>query len=144
MLKLIYLSKWQNWEQPLLYRWKNVMSKRILVIDDDEDILEILHIVFQEEGYEVVLSNTGDAAEHIQIIHPDLILLDVRIEGSKKRGDEICAELKEQYKEEKMPIILVSAESDLELLANECGADHYISKPFDIYQLLMHVQKILV
>ncbi|WP_428327836.1 response regulator transcription factor [Mucilaginibacter sp.] len=119
------------------------MSKRILVIDDDEDILEILHIVFQEEGYEVILSNTGKAAEHIQIIHPDLILLDVRIEGSAKRGDEICAELKEQYKE-KMPIILVSAETDLEVLANECGADYYISKPFDIYQLLMQVQKFLV
>ena len=124
--------------------WKNVMSKRILVIDDDEDILEILHIVFQEEGYDVVLSNTGEAAEHIQVIHPDLILLDVRIEGSAKRGDEICAELKERYKEEKMPVILVSAETDLEVLANQCGADHYISKPFDIYQLLMQVQKFLV
>ena len=119
------------------------MSKRILVIDDDEDILEILHIVFREEGYDVVLSNTGEVAEHIQVIHPDLILLDVRIEGSPKRGDEICAELKEHYKE-KMPIILVSAETDLAGLANECGADYYINKPFDIYQLLMQVQKFLV
>lgn len=120
------------------------MSKRILVIDDDEDILELLHIVFQEEGYDVVLSNTGEAAEHIQVIHPDLILLDVRIAGSAKRGDEICAELKKQFKNEKMPIILLSAETDLEILANKCGADHYVSKPFDIYQLLIQVQKHLV
>lgn len=119
------------------------MSKRILVIDDDEDILEVLNIVFQEEGYDVVLSNTGEAAQHIHVINPDLILLDVRIEGSAKRGDEICAELKERYKEEKMPIILVSAETDLAVLANECGADHYINKPFDIYQLLMQVQRYL-
>ena len=119
------------------------MSKRILVIDDDEDILEILNIVFQEEGYDVVLSNTGEAAKHIQVIHPDLILLDVRIEGSSKRGNEICAELKEHYKE-KMPIILVSAESDLALLANECGADYYFNKPFDIYQVLTQVQKFLI
>jgi two-component system response regulator VicR len=120
------------------------MPKRILVIDDDEDILEILKIVFQEEGYDVVLSNTGVAAEHIQIIHPDLILLEVRIEGSAKMGNEICAELKEQYKEESMPIILVSAESDLDMLANQCGADFYINKPFDVYQLLIDIKKYLV
>jgi two-component system response regulator VicR len=101
------------------------MPKRILVIDDDEDILEILKIVFQEEGYDVVLSNTGVAAEHIQIIHPDLILLDVRIEGSAKMGNEICAELKD-------------------MLANQCGADFYINKPFDVYQLLIDIKKYLV
>jgi DNA-binding response OmpR family regulator len=120
------------------------MSKRILVIDDDEDILEILHIVLAEEGYDVVLSNTGEAAEHIRIIHPDLILLDVRIEGSAKSGDEICAELKMQYADEKMPIVLLSAETNLEVLANECGADLFIPKPFDIYQLLKQVQKLLL
>jgi two-component system response regulator VicR len=119
------------------------MSKRILVIDDDEDILEILNIVFQEEGYDVVLSNTGEAAEHIQVIHPDLILLDVRIEGSSKKGNEICAELKQQYNQKKMPIILVSAETDLEMLANECGADFYITKPFDIFQLVDHVKRFM-
>jgi two-component system, OmpR family, response regulator VicR len=119
------------------------MSKRILVIDDDEDILEILNIVFQEEGYDVVLSNTGEAADHIHIIHPDLILLDVRIEGSAKRGNEICSEIKQRYKDEQIPIILVSAETDLQMLANECGADHYINKPFDVFQLLTHVKKIL-
>jgi two-component system response regulator VicR len=119
------------------------MSKRILVIDDDEDILEILNIVFQEEGYDVILSNTGEAAQHIQIIHPDLILLDVRIQGSVKRGNEICAEIKARYKDEKMPVILVSAETDLEMLANECGADFYIPKPFDIFQMLTHVKKFM-
>ncbi|RFZ83066.1 DNA-binding response regulator [Mucilaginibacter terrenus] len=120
------------------------MSKRILVIDDDEDILEILNIVFREEGYDVVLSNTGEAAQHIHIIHPDIILLDVRIEGSAKRGNEICAEIKQKYREKKMPVILVSAETDLEMLANECGADFYINKPFDIFQMLSHVKKFLV
>jgi len=121
----------------------NATPKRILVIDDDEDILEILNLIFQEEGYDVVLSNTGEAADHIHIIHPDLILLDVRIEGSPKRGDEICAEIKDRYKEEPMPIILVSAETDLKMLANECGADLYINKPFDIFQLLNHVKSFL-
>jgi two-component system, OmpR family, response regulator VicR len=120
------------------------MCKRILVIDDDEDILEILDIVLKEEGYEVVLSNTGEAAEHIHVIHPDLILLDVRLKGAAKSGYEICAELKQEYADEQMPIVLISAETDLEVLANECGADHYIPKPFDLFQLLIQVKKLLV
>jgi two-component system response regulator VicR len=121
---------------------KNIaMSKRILVIDDDEDILEILRIIFQEEGYDVVLSNTGNTADQIEVIHPDLILLDIRIAGSEKKGTEICAEIKEKYKGEPYPVILVSAEDDLRLLAKNCGADAFIAKPFDLNNLLMHVKE---
>jgi two-component system response regulator VicR len=116
------------------------MNKRILIIDDDEDILEILHIVFKDEGFNVVVSNTGEAANNIHIINPDLILLDVRIEGYPKRGNEICAEIKARYPEKNLPVVLVSAETDLALLANECGADFYIKKPFDVYDLLLQVK----
>ncbi|WP_244228200.1 response regulator [Mucilaginibacter kameinonensis] len=99
------------------------MSKRILAIDDDEDILEILNIVFQESGYDVILSNTGEAAGHIQIIHPDLILLDVNIVGSLKTGSEICKEIKSNYQTADLPVMLVSAEPDLDLIADGCGAN---------------------
>ena len=60
------------------------MAKRILVIDDDEDILSILDIIFGDEGYEPILYNTSMSAENIKILHPDLILLDVRIVGFDK------------------------------------------------------------
>lgn len=119
------------------------MNKRILIIDDDEDILDILHIIFRDEGFNVVVSNTGDAADNIHIINPDLIVLDVRIEGSPKRGDQICAEIKANYPGKKMPVVLVSAETDLAILANGCGADFYIKKPFDIYDLLLKVKSYL-
>ncbi|EHQ26411.1 response regulator receiver domain-containing protein [Mucilaginibacter gracilis] len=117
------------------------MGKRILVIDDDEDILEILNIVFQENGYETVISNTGEAAEHIRVIQPDIVLLDVRIVGSVKSGPEICREIKSQLETRHLPVMLVSGESDLAVLAKECGADAYIPKPFDIFDLLSHVKK---
>ncbi|RZM22393.1 MAG: response regulator [Pedobacter sp.] len=117
------------------------MNKRILIIDDDEDILDILNAIFRDEGFDVVISNTGEAASHIHVIHPDIILLDVRIEGSPKRGDEICAEIKAQYPGDKYPVVLVSAETNLEVLANECGADFYIKKPFDIYDMLLQVKR---
>ena len=118
------------------------MNKRILIIDDDEDILDILHIIFREEGYNVVVSNTGDAANQIHVINPDLILLDVRIEGSVKQGNDICLEIKEQSEFKDIPVVLVSAETNLAMLANECGADFYIRKPFDIYELLTEVKRL--
>lgn len=117
------------------------MNKRILIIDDDEDILDILNTIFRDEGFDVIISNTGEAASHIHVIHPDIILLDVRIEGSSKRGDEICAEIKAQYQHKDLPVVLVSAETNLAMLANECGADFYIKKPFDIYDILLQVKK---
>ncbi len=119
------------------------MNKRILIIDDDDDILDILETIFRDEGYDVVVSNTSEAASQIHIIHPDIILLDVRIEGSPKSGDEICAEIKTRYPDNRYPVVLVSAESNLEILANECGADFFIRKPFDIYDMLQQVKKCL-
>jgi len=118
------------------------MAKRILVIDDDEDILEILNLIFQEEGFDVILSNTGETAEHIQVIQPDLILLDIRIMGSPKRGDEICAEIKKMYPE-KPPVLLISAELDAQLLAANCGADGWIPKPFDLAHIIGKVKECL-
>jgi DNA-binding response OmpR family regulator len=108
------------------------MAKKILVIDDDEDILEILNIVFQDDGYETVVSNTGEAAKHIRVIQPDIVLLDVRIIGSAKSGPEICKEIKSQKETRHLPVMLVSGETDLAIIAQECGADSYVCKPFVI------------
>lgn len=119
------------------------MSKRILVIDDDEDILKIMNLIFSEEGYEVILYNTGTTAEHIKVLHPDLVLIDVRIVGYEKTGDKICAELKALLTDVQIPVILVSAEKDITELAHRCGADGYISKPFDIGAILDKVSELL-
>jgi DNA-binding response OmpR family regulator len=119
------------------------MAKRVLVIDDDEDILEILNIVFQENGYEIVLSNSGAAAEQIRVINPDIVLLDVRIVGSAKSGAEICKEIKSQYDIKHLPVMLISAETDLSIIATECGADAYIAKPFDIFDLISQVKELV-
>jgi DNA-binding response OmpR family regulator len=117
------------------------MAKRILVIDDDEDLLEMFNIILQEEGYNVILSNNGETAERVEEIVPDLVLLDIRIVGSKKSGGEICAEIKKQFRGYKLPVILVSAETDIHLIASECGADGFISKPFDVDKLLLKIKQ---
>jgi len=119
------------------------MAKRILVIDDDEDILSILDIIFAEEGYDVVLQNTGTDTDHIKLFNPDLILLDVRIAGYHKTGDKICEEIRGEASMEKIPVLLVSAEFDVHERASSCGANGYISKPFDINKLLQKVKEFI-
>lgn len=117
------------------------MAKTILIIDDDEDILEILDIVFQDSGYNVILSRVGLEADFINVLHPDIVLLDVRIVGSPKTGADICKDLKTNTHTRDMPVILFSAEHDLHSMASACKADSYITKPFGIDSLLMQVQK---
>lgn len=74
------------------------MGKRILIIDDNDQILEILKIILVTEGYYMVtLLNSGVLVEDLMTIQPDLILLDVPIIESPKRGNEICAELKSHH-----------------------------------------------
>lgn len=119
------------------------MSKRILVVDDNEDILEILRIIFQEEGYQVIMSNTAKAADYIHHISPNLIILDIRLSGSEKSGAEICREFKSSFPEDKIPVLLVSAEENIQLIASYCGADAYLSKPFDIFKLLRRVEELI-
>lgn len=115
--------------------------KKILIIDDDEDILEMLNIVFQDSGYEVILSRVGLEADFVSVLHPDLVLLDVRIVGSPRTGVDICKDLKANALTKDLPVILFSAEPDLHTLAVACEADSYIAKPFGIDNLLTHVRK---
>jgi len=119
------------------------MPKRILVIDDDEDLLEIFDIIFREAGYQVIMSNTAQAADHIHFISPNLIMLDIRFAATAKNGAEICREFKSAYPEALIPVMLVSAEYDLQFLAGDCGADAYMSKPFDIGALLKKVEELI-
>ena len=111
------------------------MTKKILVIDDDADMLEKWLIVFQASDFEVILSNTGMSGGEIAVIHPDLILLDVQIKGYISTGDEICKEIKGRKDLHNIPIFLISSEPNIASLSIECESDGYISKPFDILKL---------
>jgi len=119
------------------------MAKRILIIEDDRDILEILDIIFQDEGYEIISNRNGLSANEIGLLHPDLVLLDVRITGFDKTGAQICEELKSFTLTNELPVLLVSAESNLNNIATSCGADDHITKPFDIFSLVAKVKRII-
>ena len=117
------------------------MKKRILTIEDDPDILEILNIIFQDEDYEIIANSKGMSVDEITLVHPDLVLLDVRIAGFNKTGVQLCEELKAFTETRHLPVVLLSAEQNLEQMAKACGADAYVSKPFDIDGLIDVINK---
>jgi two-component system response regulator VicR len=118
------------------------MAKRILIIDDDPDILEVLDVILGEEGYDVKLSKTGEEVEYLQIICPDLVLLDIRISGSPKSGAELCSKIKSDPATKGIPVILVSSEQDIAKIGEKCGANGYIRKPLSKQQLLTKIQEV--
>lgn len=114
--------------------------KRILVIDDDEDLLEIFNLIFKDAGYNVVTSNHSETATRIVEIGPDLVILDIRIAGSPLNGGEICAAIKQKFRDAPIPVLLISGETNLSDIALRCGADGFVKKPFDIDNLLSEIK----
>src|SRR5947207_8476169 len=116
--------------------------KRLLVVDDEPDILEFLQVILEDEGYTVV---TSDKGEYLEQLHngglPDLILLDVLLSG--KDGREIVKYLKQQAETRHIPVIMFSAHPSAEQTALEAGAEDSIAKPFEIDDLLARVAQYL-
>lgn len=117
------------------------MKKRILVVDDHEDILELVKMVLEMAGYEVSTSLTGAYFQQMENDLPDLILLDVLLSGED--GREICQRLKGDEKTRHIPVILLSAHAGLLKTAEECGANDFLAKPFRVTQLRDIVKKYL-
>jgi DNA-binding response OmpR family regulator len=116
-------------------------KKKVLFIDDDPDILSIVPIVLEEENIEVVATNDPDIITELPVIKPDLILLDEWL--GEKKGSTICAEIKKIEEISDIPIVLISAVTNLDKIAEECAADAFIEKPFDIENLVTVVKSLL-
>ena len=117
------------------------MNKRILVVDDDTDILDIVYGALDEEGYRVETSPSGFIFQHVQRDLPDLILLDVLLSG--KDGRVLCRQLKANELTKHIPVILFSAQITKENALRESHADDFLEKPFDIQELREVVKKYL-
>ena len=115
-------------------------EQKILIIDDDPDILDLLSCILLAEGYQVITSLHGTEADMLQEILPDLVLLDLRMHGVAKAGARICLQIKTNIYTRSIPVILISAEPDIESIAKYCYADDYISKPFNIHDFLSKVR----
>lgn len=116
------------------------MKKRVLVIEDEPVIGEMMSILLEIEGYKVIsLGDTSLARKKLHNNEVDLVMLDLNLKGES--GQSMCAYLKGQDDLKHIPVILVSANSDLEKIMKECGADDIIHKPFDLDDFLEKVKK---
>lgn len=114
------------------------MALKILVVDDEQPIADILKFNLEKEGYDVICAYDGDEAIALaEEEDPDLILLDIML--PKKDGNEVCREIR---KTKTMPIIMLTAkDSEIDkVLGLELGADDYVTKPFSNRELIARVK----
>lgn len=115
-------------------------KKRILIFDDDAAILEVITIIFEENGYDVKISETShDILEKVAEYQPDIILMDNWI--PRIGGVEATKLLKNSEEFNHIPVIYVTANNDIAALASEAQADDYVSKPFNLDDLEAMVAK---
>jgi len=113
-------------------------KKKLLVVDDDADILEFLKVILEDEGYTVVTTDKDDYLEKLQDEPlPNLILLDLLLSG--KDGREIVKYLKTNEKTHHIPIIMFSAHPSAREITKQAGADDFVAKPFEIDLFLKKV-----
>ncbi|WP_183557090.1 response regulator [Mucilaginibacter sp. SP1R1] len=114
---------------------------RILAVDDDNDILEVIQYILEESGYEVETLTDGHFLfDKIKEKQPDLILLDIML--GNLDGRDLCKSVKATKETHNIPVIMISASHDVSKTLNQTGApDDFIAKPFDIDVLLKTINR---
>lgn len=115
---------------------------KILVIEDNPDIKEVLDYILVDEGYEVMAFSDASSLEVLDQLKPDLILIDEIL--ADVRGSDLIKKLKVCPISGQIPVILISAMPGLKEIAEECGATAYIEKPFDIDTITEVIKNILL
>jgi DNA-binding response OmpR family regulator len=114
------------------------VKKKILVADDDPGIQDIFRLILEREGFEVQMIPNGNQILKNQFYLPDIFILDKQLSGVD--GLDICRFLKKQKRTAHLPVIMVSANPSIGILASEAGADDYVEKPFEVKYLLKKIQ----
>ena len=114
---------------------------KIMVVDDDKNICELLRLYLEKEGYQVVIANDGkEAVELNEKEDPELILLDIML--PQLDGWQVCREIR---KKSQVPIIMLTAKGEVfdKVLGLELGADDYIVKPFETKEVVARIKAVL-
>jgi len=117
-------------------------KKKVLVIDDDEAVLDVMKEALVYEGFEVKIADKADDIQSmISTYRPDLLLIDYILNGIN--GGEICHQLKENNSTGKLPVIIVSAYPKVLTSLGLYGCDKFIPKPFDLDDLVGSIKSVL-
>lgn len=118
------------------------LKKCIYIVEDNEDIREILEYLLTEEEYKVkACSNVREFWIQMKKHLPDMVVLDVMLPDGN--GLEVCEEMKKQSKTLAIPVMMMSANYQFMGLKEKCGADEFISKPFDINNFVSRIKQYL-
>ncbi|WP_179413143.1 response regulator [Mucilaginibacter sp. E4BP6] len=114
------------------------ITKKILVIEDDKDIRDTIVYILQEENYEVIASEDSKILKSINDHNPNLVLLDNWLTDWKSdaNGQQLSKELKSNPATSHIPVIIISAVSNIKEIAEAGLADGYLRKPFDLNELI--------
>ena len=118
-------------------------SGRVLVVEDERDVAELIRYNLTREGYDVVVAGTGgDAIKQAREVQPDLVLLDIMV--PQVNGWEVCRRLKQDAETRAIPVIMVTGrvEEGDKVLGFEMGADDYVTKPFSPRELVARVRAV--
>lgn len=116
-------------------------NKKILIVDDDENICELLRLYLEKDGFATIVANDGEQAlSSMQINNPDLVLLDIMMPVLD--GWQVCREIR---KNSNVPIIMLTAKGETfdKVLGLELGADDYVTKPFDTKEVVARIKAVL-
>jgi len=118
-------------------------TKKILVIEDDKDIRETIVYILEEEQYEVISSEDAKILKSIESFKPNLVLLDNWLTDWKSdaNGQQLSKELKTNPATSHIPVIIISAVSNIKEIAEAGLADGYLRKPFDLTELVSIVKR---
>ncbi|MFC1804854.1 response regulator transcription factor [Candidatus Omnitrophota bacterium] len=120
------------------------MAYKLLVVDDDKDIIETLKPRLIREGYDVVVAYDGkEALRKLKKDNPDILLLDLMM--PKLNGFEVLKEVREKHKDKWRPVIIISAHGELETVEKcyDMEADHYLKKPCSIDTILHGIKTMI-
>ena len=117
------------------------METKLLIVDDDPNICDMLKLYFENEGYKIRTANDGvEGVQAFKMYDPDLVLLDIMM--PKKDGWQVCREIREMSPK---PVIMITAKGEVfdKVLGLELGADDFIVKPFDMKELSARIKAVL-
>jgi DNA-binding response OmpR family regulator len=117
------------------------MKKKVLVIENDRDIRDIVSFILEEAGFKCLGMPEPEKIEHLRQFDPDIILLDEFI--NNKPGHRLCLRIKHDETLQHLPVIILSTANNIELIAKECKANDFVRKPFDVDDLVTKVISVI-
>jgi DNA-binding response OmpR family regulator len=123
-------------------KWTDTMQAKVLVVDDEKGVRDLLHSFLKATGYQAIMASSGEEAiELAKSESPNAILLDFKMPGID--GVETCRRLRAEEQTRYIPVIMVTAYGTTETEATDAGADDFINKPFNLTDLAMRVKSLL-